>query len=91
MACFFCSVPLPACLYLMLCPQFSEGGIFISPREAMRIPLPRKLDNTTVPRASVDRFVQRWNNTQTYWLQGYTTKASVPSHLDQNFIPHGWY
>ncbi len=67
----------------------SASAILITPAEALTLPLPRKLDNTTVPQESVDFFVRRWNNSHTYWNLGYTTRAAVPANLDQNFFAHG--
>ena len=68
----------------------SDGGIYISSREVANItnPLPLRDDNTSIPLPNVLKFIQRWNNTFSYFAQGIQSVADLPSGYDPNFIPH---
>lgn len=66
----------------------SEGGIFISPSEALNLTSrpPKRLELDPLPVNLIEHFVRRWNNTHQYREEGITTLEDLPEGYDDNFI-----
>ena len=84
---------LPITLLIFIFIFFIQG-ILITPDELdiLSNPLPLISDGSaSVTLASVEFFVQRWNNTQMYDSMGITSLRGLPPGWDENFFPAADY